>query len=46
MFGSVTTTLIIFSEKMKDIKKIVKYLIEFGLVIKGDSEAIKNEAHE
>ena len=31
---------------MNDINKIVKYLNEFGLVIKRDSEAIKNEAHE
>ena len=31
---------------MNDINKIVKYLNESGLVIKGDSEAIKNEAHE
>ena len=46
MFGSLTTTLIILNEKMNDINKIVKYLNKFGLVIKGDIEAIKNEAHE
>ena len=46
MFGSGFTTLIIFNEEMKDIIKIVKSLKESGLLIKGVSETIKNEAKE
>ena len=38
------TTLIISNEKMNDIMKIIKYLKESVLLIKGISEAIKNEA--
>ena len=46
MFGSGTTALIISNEEMNDIMKIVKSLEEFGLLIKGASETIKNEAKE
>ena len=41
-----TTTLIISNEEMNDIMKIVKSLEESSLLIKGMSEAIKNEAEE
>ena len=44
MFGSGTTTLIISNEEMNDIMKIVKYLEESGLLIKGIAQTIKNEA--
>ena len=40
------TTLIISNEEMNDIMKIVKSLEESGLLIKGVSETIKNEAKE
>ena len=40
------TTLIISNEEMNDIMKIVKSLEEFGLLIKGVSGTIKNEAKE
>ena len=46
MFGSGVTTLIISNEEMNDIMKIVKSLEESGLLIKGVSETIKNEAKE
>ena len=46
MLGSGFTTLIISNEEMNDIMKIVKSLEEFGLLIKGISETIKNEAKE
>ena len=46
MFGSGTTTLVIANKKMDDIIKIVKYLEESGLLIKGVSKTIKNEAKE
>ena len=46
MLGSGTTTLIISSEKMNNIMKIVKYLEESGLLIKGVSETIQNEEKE
>ena len=46
MFRSRFTTLIISNEEMNDIMKIVKSLEEFGLLIKGVSETIKNEAKE
>ena len=39
-------TLIISNEEMNDITKIVKFLEESGLLIKGVSEIIKNEAKE
>ena len=38
------TTLIISNEEMNDIMKIITSLEEFGLLIKGLSETIKNEA--
>ena len=40
------TTLIISNEEMNDIIKIVKSFEESGLLIKGISKAIKNEAKE
>ena len=46
MFGSGTTTLIISNEEMNDIMKTIKSLEEFGLLIKGVSETVKNEAEE
>ena len=54
MFGSSTrpsdlakqTTLIISNKEMNDIMKIVKCLEESGLLLKGVSETIKNEAKE
>ena len=44
MFGQSTTTLIISNEEMNDIMKIVMSIEESGLLIKGISETIKNEA--
>ena len=44
MFGSGLTTLIISNEEINDIMKIFKSLEESGLLIKGVSETIKNEA--
>ena len=46
MFGLGTTTLIISNEEVNDIMKIVKFLEESGLLIKGASEIIHNEARE
>ena len=46
MFGSSKTTLIISYEEMNDIIKIIKSLEESGLLIKGVSKKIKNEAKE
>ena len=46
MFGSGMTTLIISNEKMSYIMKIIKSLEESGLLIKGVSEASKNEVKE
>ena len=46
MFGSGFISLIIYNEEMDDIMKIVKSLQESGLLIKGVSETIKNEAKE
>ena len=46
MFGSGNTTLIISNEEMNDIMKIVKTLEGSGLLIKGASQTIKNEAKE
>ena len=46
MFSSGFTTLIISNEEMNYIMKIVKCLEESGLLIKGLSETIKNEAKE
>ena len=44
MFGSVNSTWIISNEEMNDIMQIVKWLEESGLLIKGVSKTIKNEA--
>ena len=44
MFGSGFTTLIIFNEEMEDIMEIVKSPEDSGLLIKGVSKTIKNEA--
>ena len=46
MFGSGNTTLIISNEEMNDIKKIINAIEEYGLLIKGVSETIKNKAKE
>ena len=46
IYGSGTTTLIISNEEMKDIMKIIKSLEDSGLLIKGVSETIQNEAKE
>ena len=45
MFGSGTTTLIILNEEINDMK-IIKFLEESGLLIKGVSKTFKNEAKE
>ena len=44
IYESGTTTLIISNEEMEDIMKIDKSLKASGLLIKGISETIKNEA--
>ena len=44
IYGSGTTALIILNEEMEDIMKVVKSLGESGLIIKGTSETIENEA--
>ena len=41
-----TTTLIISNDDMKEIMKIVKSLEDSGLLLKGVSETIQNEAKE
>ena len=46
MFGSSVTTLLILKDEMNDIMKIVKSLEESGLLMKGVSETIRNEANE
>ena len=46
MLGSGFTTLITSNEEMNDIIKIVKSVEDSGLLIKGVSETIKNEAKE
>ena len=46
MLGSGTTTLIISNEEMDDILKIVKYLENSGVILKGVSETIQHEAKE
>ena len=46
MFGSGVTTLIISNEEMNDIMKIVQSIEEYGLLIKGVGETVKNEAKE
>ena len=44
ILGSGTTTLIISNEAMKGVMKIVKSLEDSGLILKGVSETIQNEA--
>ena len=46
MFGSGVTTLIISIKEMNDIMEIVKSYEESGLLIKGISKIVKNEAKE
>ena len=46
MFRSGNTTLTISNEELNDIMKIVKSYEESGLLIKGVSQTIKNEAKE
>ena len=46
MFGSGMTKLIIPNEEMNNIMKIVESFEESGLLIKGISETITNEAKE
>ena len=46
MFGSTNTALIISNEEMNNIIKIVTSLEESGLLTKGVSETIKNEAKQ
>ena len=46
MFGSGFTIIIICNDEINDIMKIFKSLEESGLLIKGVSETIKNEAKE
>ena len=46
MSGSGNMTLIISNEEMNDIMKIMKHLEESGLLIKGFTQTIKNEAKE
>ena len=43
IYGSGSTTLIISNEEMEDVMKIVKYLEESGLLIKGIDETITKE---
>ena len=46
MFGSGMTTLTMSNKEMSDIIKIVKFLEESDLLIKGVSKTIKNKAKE
>ena len=46
MFGSGVTLLIIANEEMNNIMTIVNSLEESGLLIKGISKTIENEAKE
>ena len=46
IFGSGTTTLIISNEEVNDILKIAKSFEDSGILLKGVSETIKNEAKE
>ena len=46
ILGSRTATLIISNDEMEDIIKIVKSLEDSGLLLKGVSETIQNEAKE
>ena len=44
--NNATTTIIISNDEMEDIMKIVKSLEDSGLLLKGVSETIQNEAKE
>ena len=44
--GNNPTTLVISSDEMEDIMKILKSPADFGLLIKGVSKTIQNEAKE
>ena len=44
--GNNTTTLKISNDEIDDISKIVKFLKDSGLLLKGVSETIQNEAKE
>ena len=46
ILGSETRTLIISNAEMNDILKVVKYLEDSGVLLKGVNETIKNEAKE
>ena len=46
IYGLGMTTMIISNEQMKDILKEVTYLEESGLLVKGTSKTIANEAQE
>ena len=46
ILGSGTTTLIVSNDEMNDILKIVKSLKDSGVLLKGLSETIKNEANQ
>ena len=46
ILGSGNTTLIILNNKMEDIIKIVKYLEDSGLLLKGVTETVQNELKE
>ena len=44
IYGSGMSTLIISNKEMKDTMKIDRFLEELGLLVKGVSETMKNEA--
>ena len=46
IYNKMFATLIISNEEMEDVIKIIKFLEESGLLIKGVSETIKNAAKE
>ena len=46
LFGSANTKLIISNEEVNDIMKIIKSFEEFGFLMKGVNETIKDEAKE
>ena len=46
ILGFGTTTLILSNDEMNDISKIVKSLEDSGILLKGVSETINNEAKE
>ena len=46
MFGSGNTTLITSNEEMNDIMEMIKFLEEYGLLIKGLGQTNKNKAKE